>query len=102
MAEPQAEPQGEEPKEEAGGQLLAFTGKFEGVAVKDFRLNFGGNIELGDKALIDALKLDEDVTLVVKGKVRSRGHKLKAAKDGAKSSAVSSATIVIDTVALEE
>lgn len=97
-----AEGEDDSPQAEAGGQVLLFTGKFEGVKVDDFRLNFGGNIMLGDKALIDALKLDEDVTLIVKGKVRSRGHKLKAAKDGAKGSAVSSATVVIDTVALEE
>lgn len=97
-----AEPQNEEaPAEEAGGQLLAFTGKFEGVKVADFRLNFGGNIELGDPDLIKALTLDEDVTLIVKGKVRSRGHKMKNAKDGTKSTAVSSATVVIDTVTLD-
>lgn len=90
------------PEEEAGGQVLLFTGKFEGVKVDDFRLNFGGNIALGDKTLIDALTLNEEVTLVVKGTVRSRGHKMKAVKDGAKGSAVSSATIVIEEVALED
>lgn len=90
-----------EVKEEAGGQLVAFTGKFEGVKVDDFRLNFGGNVELGDPALINALKLDEDVTLIVKGKVRQRSHKLKNAKDGAKGSAVSGATLVIDSVTLD-
>lgn len=90
------------PKEEPGGQVVLFTSKFEGVKVDDFRVNFGGNVELGDPKLIEALKLDEDVTLIVKGKVRSRGHKLKNAKDGAKGSAVSSATIVIDSVTLDE
>lgn len=88
-------------QEEATGQVLLFNTKFEGTKVTDFRLHFGGNIELGDKDLIDALKLDDDVTLIVKGKVRSRGHKLKSAKDGAKSEAVSSATVVIDTVTLD-
>lgn len=92
----------EEPKTEEGGQVLLFNTKFEGVKVSDFRLNFGGNVELGDKALIDALKLDEEVTLVVRGRVRGRGHKMKTSKDGASGSAVSSATIVIDTVTLDE
>lgn len=99
-AEDQQGPDG--PKEDASGQVLLFSGKFEGVKVADYRLNFGGNVELGDKELIDALKLDEEVTLIVKGRVRSRGHKMKNAKDDSKGTAISSSTIVIDSVALEQ
>lgn len=88
------------PAEEDGGQLLVFDKKFEGVKITDYRLHFGGNVELGDKELIDALKLDEEVTLIVKGRVVGRGHKTKTAKDS-KSSAVSSSTVVIETVTLD-
>ena len=90
----------EAPKVEEGGQVLLFDKKFEGVKITDYRLNFGGNVELGDPELIKALALDEEVTLIVKGRVVSRSHKTKTAKD-AKSTAVSSSAIVVETVTLE-
>lgn len=88
------------PKAEEGGQVLLFDKKFEGVKISDYRLNFGGNVELGDPELIKALVLDEEVTLIVRGRVTGRGHKTKTAKDQ-KSTAVSSSTIVIETVTLD-
>ena len=89
------------PATDEGGQVLLFTSKFEGVKVTDFKLNFSGNIAIGDQKLIEALALDEEVTLIVRGRVNGRGHKTKNVKDGAKSEAVSSSTILIETVALE-
>ena len=80
----------QEPEVEAGGQVMLFTQKFEGVKVSDYTVNFGGNIPLGDPELIKALTLGEEVTLRVKAHVQSRGHRLKAGKDNAdKSAAVS-------------
>lgn len=90
------------PKSDETGQILLFTSKFEGVKVTDFRLNFSGNVAIGDKDIIEAVALDEEVTFIVKGRVNGRGHKTKNVKDGAKSEAISSSTILIETVALYE
>lgn len=90
------------PKEEAGGQLVAFTQKFEGQRVVDYRLNFGGNVAIGDPALIEALKLNGEATLVVKVRTVSRGHKVKAGKDGGVVGAISSSNVTVETVALDE
>lgn len=89
------------PDAEENGQVLLFNRKFEGEKITDYRINFGGNVELGDKAVIDALTLNSEVTLIVKGRVTSRGHKMKTAKDS-KGSAVSSSTVVIESVTLDE
>lgn len=89
------------PEEEEGGKLVLF-GKFEGERVVDARLNFGGNIALGDPKVIEALKLNGEAVLVVKGYVASRGHKMKAGKDGGRSGAISSSTFIVESVTLDE
>lgn len=90
-----------EPEIGEGGQVILFTGKFEGVKVTDFAVNFSGNIPIGYPELIKSLALDEEVTLIVKGRVTSRSHRKKNAKDGAKSEAVSSSTVLVQSIALE-
>lgn len=91
----------EKPQEDEGGQLVMFNQKFEGVRVVDHRLNFGGNVALGDPEVIKSLKLDDEVTLIVKGKIAGRGHKTKKGKDGGSIGAVSSSTLIIESVALD-
>lgn len=90
-----------EKTEEPGGQVVLF-GKFEGQRVTDARLNFGGNIALGDPKVIEALKLNGEAVLIVKGYVASRGHKMKSTKDGGRAGAVSSSTFIVESVALDE
>lgn len=97
-----AEAAQDEPKVEEGGQLVAFTQKFEGVRVVDYRLNFGGNVALGDPKLIEALKLGNEATLVIKVKVVSRGHGTKKGKDGGTVGAISSSNVTVESVALDE
>lgn len=90
------------PPAEESGQLLAFTQKFEGQRVVDYRLNFGGNVALGDPKIIDSLKLNGEAVLVVKVKTVSRGHKIKTGKDGGTIGAVSSSNVTVESVALDE
>lgn len=91
-----------EPKVEETGQVVLFNAKFEGQKVTDHRLNFGGNIALGDPEVIKALTLNGEAVLVVKGYVAGRGHKMKSGKDGGRSGAVSSSTFIVESVTLDE
>jgi hypothetical protein len=100
MAAEAAAPDG--PQEETGGQLVAFNVKFEGQRIVEHRVKFSGNLVLGDPDLVKALKLNDEVTLVVKGHVDGRNHKMKNGKDGGRSGAGSSSAFVIESVALDE
>jgi hypothetical protein len=89
-------------QEEPTGQVLLFKERFEGQKVTDYRLAFGGKVELGDAELIEALKLGREVTLRVVGRVMTRNHTLKKEDGMPTSETVSSATVVIETVSLDE
>lgn len=71
---------------------------FEGYRPVKATLNFGGNIEIRNPDVAQALKLGREVTLVVRGEVRSRGHK----KTGEGKDAAASSTVVVSSVELHE
>lgn len=83
----------EEPQTEEPSAPLMQLPLFEGHRTVETRLNFGGNILITDQELGDALKLGNEVEIVIKGRVVSRGFKSK--DDG---QAVSSAAVVVDSV----
>lgn len=96
-----ADPETDKPESEDGGQVVLFNkARFEGQKVTDYALSFGGNIQIGDPDLVKALTLGAEVTLRIQGHVQSRGHKMKDGKDS--KGAVSSATLVVESVTLDE
>lgn len=71
---------------------------FEGYRPVKATLNFGGNIEITNPDVAQALKLGREVDLIIRGEVRSRSHK----KTGEGKDAVASSVVVVSSVELHE
>jgi hypothetical protein len=71
---------------------------FEGYRPVEATLNFVGNIAITSPEVAQALKLGREVELIIRGEVRSRGHK----KTGEGKDAIASSTILVSSVELYE
>jgi hypothetical protein len=76
---------------------------FEGYRVSEHRLNFAGNILLIDADVLKQMHLkNNDVELVIRGKVVARSHKKLSDKDGNTTGAVSSTSVYVESVSAYE
>lgn len=73
---------------------------FEGMDVDKCTLTFSGSVEITDQKLIDAIKLNKSIELVVSGKFKARAHNVKDDADGYLKETISRSTVKIDDVAL--
>lgn len=71
---------------------------FEGHRVTDHTLSFSGNVGLEELELVKGLKLDEEVAVIIRGRVASRRHNVVKDEHGNTVKTVSSSTILIDSV----
>lgn len=95
VADPPAEPAIDTPE----APQLELPG-FEGHKVGELRLNFSGNTLVVDKDTADALKLDEEIELVVRGRVVSATH--RAARSAGGTSVADSRAVFIESVELAD
>ncbi len=96
-APPQA-PEDETPEQPEDEVVVLNLTLFEGYRPVKATLNFGGNIEIRSPEVAQALKLGREVDLIVRGEVRSRGHK----KTGEGKDAIASSVVVVSSVELHE
>lgn len=69
-----------EPEQEQSPQLRI--PHYEGLVVNRVVLAFSGSLEVDDQKLVDLLRLNHDVELVVSGRLLGSGHKVKLDGDG--------------------
>lgn len=73
---------------------------FEDHRVTELRLNFSGNTLVSDPDMAEALKLDGEVELVVRGRVVSATH--RAGRDAGGTKVAKSAAVYVESVELAE
>lgn len=73
---------------------------FEGHRVNELRVNFSGNTLVTSGEVADALELDGEVELIVKGRVVSATH--RAARDAGGTKVAKSAAVFIESVELAD
>ena len=73
---------------------------FEGQRITKNTVNFSGNNEILEKALVDVLTLDSEVTLIVKAKVVSRGLKGKSDDAGNRLGAEAASNLSVKSISL--
>jgi hypothetical protein len=103
MAVQEAPPVVEETETEAEAVIKQLP-LFEGCRVTDYRLNFGGNVPLGDLELIKQLKLNNNatVTLEIDVEVVSAGGKKTKDGEGNVTGTVKSSNVVVKAVRLAD
>lgn len=75
-------------------------GEFEGLKINTARLNFAGNVLVDDQRLVEALRLNADVELVISGRVVGRSHSTKRDGEGYVKETVTSSTLYIENLAV--
>lgn len=93
MAVAEAPPLAEESEADKKGLPL-----FEGYRVAEHTLNFGGNIKVADQDVIDGLKLGQEITMVVRGRVVSRKFNGKDDAEGNRLPASSASTVIVESI----
>lgn len=88
------------PVEDVESKTVVQLPLFEKQRITKFTVNFGGNIEIGDLDLINALKLNQNAELVIKVNVASRGHKRQRDGEGNVTGTVSSSNLVVESIRL--
>lgn len=98
VAEPPALAAAPDPEPERQAVQLPL---FEKCRITKYTVNFGGNVEIGDMDLIDALKLNKEAELTIRVRVASRGHKVQRDGEGNVTGTVSSSNLVVERIALD-
>lgn len=73
---------------------------FEGQRIVKNTINFSGNNEVLEAALVEKLKLDAEVVLVVRAKVVSRGFKGKTDDAGNRLGADAASNLSVQSISL--
>lgn len=92
--------QAAEASEETGVVRQLRLPMFEGLQVNTHHLNFAGNVLVEDQAIVDALRLNKDVELVIMGRVVARGHRTKRDGEGYVIETTSSSTLYVEGLAI--
>ena len=75
---------------------------FEGQRITDHRLYFSGDIPIEDDTITARMKLNEEVRLLVWGRIVTRKHSIKRDGEGYVTAVINGATVLVEGVAVAE